>query len=264
MKVVELLTTHFEKKKTENQYYSLRLLAQRTGISVSYLSLIFSGKRKLRPKHLEVLSEALDLDRETKNDLYYQLLSEEGVGKVQKKDLHNHNFNASRLEIKQQGASRLDLLKPWYSLPVLDATLLVDFDGTREWLAEKLDLPLEKIRTVVDSLIEKGLLVEKDNRLRKTDEKIEFRTSRDSQKLRDHHIEFLDLAKSTLEMKTDEKDLDRRLIAGMTVVISKEKAQEIKGRLNNLLYEVLEHADNDKNTTEIYRLSLQFFPLNQV
>ncbi len=264
MNVQEILSSHFKKKQKENEYFSLRLFARNVGLSPSYLSLIFSGKRKLQLKYLGPICEALDLDKETQNEVYSLFIKENShlnKGKHFINDRMTENPSKKKESIVLQNRKMLSALNPWYNLAVLDATLLKDFDGTREWISKKLNLSLEQINEAVDKLLDLGLLVEEDKGLKKVDKTIEFRSSKSPAYIREHHSQYMDVAKNILKENTDEEFLEERLISGLTVVLSQNKAQDIKARLNRLLYEIIEESEQDSNTTEVYRFSVQFFPI---
>lgn len=263
--VQEALKSHFEKKQKEHEHYSLRLLAKRTGISPSYLSLIFSGKRKLQLKYLEPICNALDLDRETRNEIYFYFIKENADNKAQRvyenSSSDDVSQNASFSEVAPQSRKSFNILTPWYNLAVLDATLLKDFDGSAKWITEKLNLTEVEVEEAIDKLLEAGLLEVNDGKYKKFQEKIEFRSFQSPEALRSHHDEFLDVARNVLHTRISSDDMEERLISGMTFAVSSQMAQKIKSRLNNLLYEVLREAEQDSDTSEVYRLSFQFFPI---
>lgn len=261
--ILRLLKAHYDKKKSENPNFTLRLLAQKINMSPAYISLIFKGKRNLSFTYLERICTALDLDNDSRNELIIEYLKQDGLRNIA--DLPIREIGEleglRNVQVSPVGNKKFTLLTPWYMLPIIDSTLLKDYDGSAQWIAKKLNLDQATVEEAIMQLLNHSLLEDRDGKFLKKEANIEFRSGKNLEEIRSHHLEFLDLAREQLAIKTEKDDFERRLISGMTVAISKEKAKSFKYKLNQLLYSFLKEAQEDEDVSDVYRLSIQLFPL---
>ncbi len=264
MKSIDLIKKHFEKKRNESTKFSVRMLAKKVGISPSYLSLILNNKRKISLKRLESICLALDLDIETRNEVFSRFIKENGFQKGDRVTIPRIEpapKGKFKTEVKIQTVKQFDPISDWYSLAIADCTLLRDYDGSIDWIAQKLGLERDLVENTLVRLLDHGVVTKVQGVFKKKDQYIEFRSSSKPENIRKHHLEFLKLAETQLTKKHSDLDLERRLITGMTLTLSEKKVGLLKHRINELLYEFIEIANDDPETKDVYRLSVQFFPV---
>lgn len=259
--VSSYLKLHLDKKRKDNPSFSLRYLAKEAKVSPSYLSQIFSKKRKLSKHLVEDLCRLMDVDNETRDKLLIQLLVESGY--VSLKDgtvLESQpNFN---LNVKRQNFKKFDILNPWYRIPVAEATLLSEFDGTPSWIAEHLSLDLNLVENCLKDLLCHELIEVKNGKFSKVEKNWEFGSAQRKIEIRQHHTEYLQRAAIELRENTEEQDLERRLITGMIFSLPSDRVRDFKMRLVDLMHEFLGEVQ-EKEVDEVYRLGIQFFPLSK-
>jgi len=260
----EVLLRFFEKKKAERRGFSVRSLALRLNLSPSFTSQVLNGRRSVPLELAEQLCAALDLDKETRDDVFSKLFRERGLSQkvarlsgIPNDETPNERNEADwKLRPKQQ----FDVLVDWTGLAILDATLLVDYDGSPDFIASRLNLSLESVRETLDHLIKNGLLVLRDGVLKKTDFFLEFNSGKNQEEIRAFHKQHLENAKRILTDQVSDEDRERRLITGLTITASEKKVAWAKIALNSFM----RHLATDLGSSEaedVYHLAIQLFPL---
>lgn len=260
-----ILRKFFAKKKAERAGYSLAVLARRVGLSGPFLSQLMSGQRPVPLEFIEPLCAALDLDRESRDELLKRVLEDRGL----KGAPPAIAFNPRELGASAAGtawsaapAQQFNVLENWYTIAILDATLLEGYDGSAGFIAERLGLAVTTVEATLAMLRAAGLLTCEDGILRKATLLTEFNSSREQAALTKFNAELLDRAKQTLATETSAEDRERRLISGLVITGSAEKVAWAKLAILGIMREVAGEM-SEASAEELYQLSVQFFPLTR-
>ena len=150
------------------------------------------------------------------------------------------------------------MIAEWEHSAVLSLMRTKDFESETNWIANRLGLTSARVRTVIGHLIEAGMVeMKSDGSLRRISPK--YRTTDDVAdiSLRRSHEQSLELAKRSLESDAvRERDHTWVMFAMDPKKLS--MAKERIRRFQDELADLVETGDQ----TEVYRLSMHFFPLS--
>ncbi len=242
------LKKYFDLKKKKNPNFSLRNLARTIKISPSYLSRVFSGKKKLTLKIYSLLVHVLEVPEEDK------FLDNTQFANLTLKS------KKSKIQYDLEDVRKTTLLDNWFLLPILELTTCKDYDGSIEYISLKLGLSEYDIKRALGWLQARGYL--KKNKmgiLKKSRLKLKIPTTKVHEKVQNYHIMQMYRATRVLKYQIEEKDFDQRLITGATFAIDKSKIDQIKKILSESLYEVVDLA-TEGSCQDVYQLNIQFFP----
>lgn len=239
----ELIVNHFNSLKAAEPSLSLRKFAKRAQLSPGAMTKFLNKSHNWRltpARALEVLS-ALDIDFHQRN--YFAAFT--GAGKI---DIPRTPIPAEDYEI----------LKDWTFLPILVSFDLADRPSPQS-LASRLGISVEKVIAVTSTLLEKGYL-----KLSPTGEifrdKSHWETSDGppNQAIRQHHKMNLEMATKALEVIPVEK----RYFMSMTFAGNKEEINFVKSEIKKLFDKTSSVMENTLPTNEIYKLSVNLFPID--
>jgi uncharacterized protein (TIGR02147 family) len=148
----------------------------------------------------------------------------------------------------------------WEHFAVMSLLNCADFNSTPKWIGTRLGVSEFRAKTVIDRLLELELLQKKpDGNLSRA--KKSFRTSDDiaNLSLKKSHEQSLDLAKESLYRDS----VEVRDFTSITMAIDLKKlnaAKELTRKFQDEMSDLLETGDQ----TEVYRLSMQLFPLSKL
>lgn len=263
--VSNILRQHLAKKKQEKSKLSLRSLAKQVGLSHAYLSQVVNGHRNLPPDVFDDLCDLLDIDQATQEVLLVELLKVQGWKRVPRKDLLETKKTTAVANKKWKSvlAEDFDLLENWFYIPILDATRIAGYDGSAEFLAKRLGLNLSVVRRALDKLERAGYLEkDKNGRLRKAHDFLEFHSKDRVKSIRNFQLQMLDKVKNTVKEQQTPEDVSRRLLLSYTHTISREHVPVISRKIAEMLREFSVEAGSQK-PEEVYTLGAFFVPLTK-
>ena len=255
MEAVSFLKDEFISRREKNPSYSLRAFARDLGISHTYLSLVFSGKRNLSPSQTAQIAmllghNALDIEKWIQNSATNKALKKQVKQGKSKKP----KFQDLQIEYEK-------VLAGWYYLPILEATYLKDAVNDPLWFAKRLGISSVEARDAIERLLQLEMLEIKNGKLKKTKDFLSLPATRSMASLRAYHHAIFEKAREALTDTLDEA-FKARQISGGTLAIQKSKINQAKARLKQLQDEfIAEFATADSD--EVYQFSLQFFPLTK-
>jgi uncharacterized protein (TIGR02147 family) len=239
----------------QNPRYSLRAYAKKVGIHVGALTYILNGKRNVSRKLAERIAHRLLLDPQERSELF-SLFPEKR--KYRKPGVLLEGAPESRyLEFS---ASQFRICAEWEHFAVMSLLRCEDFKSNVSWIAKRLGITETRTRTVIDRLLQLELLeLNSNGNLSRSSKK--YRTPDDvaDVSLKKHHEQSLDLAKESLYRD----NISDRDFTTVTMAIDPKKfsmAKELIRKFEDELSDVLESG----HSTEVYRLSMQLFPLTRL
>lgn len=246
----KLLQKKFAEIQSLNPAYSLRAFSRKVGLNPGALSGILNGKRNVSTKLVERIAERLLLDPQERSELFshFRVLRYETRAMPEEADT-----------FRKLSAAQFKAIAEWEHMAILSLLRTKDFKSDPVWIAERLGLTLARTREVIRRLIEvemvkldaEGNLVRTSPRFRTTDDVADL-------SLRKSHEQSLELAKRSLEQDAvSERDHTWVMLAmdPKKLSMAKEKIRRFQGELS----ELAEAGD----PTEVFRLSMHFFPLSK-
>ncbi len=254
---IDLLKDEYEIRHKKNNRYSLRRYAQQLKVSQSFLSLLFTKKRKLsRKKALEFL-DCLNWSEQKKN--YFMALYdlENSSSDYSKKIAREIIFEFSQASesMREIIIDQFETICDWrYSL-VLVVISLRGFITTLDNISLKTNINKNELKGILRRLKKLKLVIFKDRQYQTSNNHFEVLGS-PSLAIRNYHDSMLMRAKKALE----QQNFTIRLFDNLTISFDPERLEEAKIDIVNFRkkfnqkYSVAE----DKS---VYQLSVQFFDL---
>ncbi len=236
-----------------NASYSLRAFAKKAGVHVGALSSIMGGKRNVSRKLAERVLGRLLVDPQKRSevlDLFPQSRRKNVVRPVDG-DL---SFQPRYLELS---AAAFRIIADWEHFAILCLFRMKDFSSDRSWIERKLGLSAKRIDSALKRLKDLSLIeITSDGSLKRTTQSV--RTSDDIAEvsLKKSHEQSLDLAKNSLFRDP----VHLRDHTSITMAIDPKKIGMAKEMIRKFQDELAEVLESDR-PTEVYRLSMQLFPL---
>ncbi len=235
-----------------NPQFSLRAYAKRLGIHVGALSSILNGKRNVSRKLAERVARRMMLDPQKRSELLgffpAKRKSKPGLAPAEAKPSSRY------LELSAQS---FRVIAEWEHFAVLCLFRMRDFRSDPEWMAAKLGISEAKVTATVERLLSLDLVARNAaGKLSRTTQSVRTTDDVADLSLKKCHEQSLDLAKRSLFR--DPVHLRDHTSVSMAIDPSKlSMAKELIRKFQDELSDLLESG----NPSEVYRLSMQLFPL---
>lgn len=259
----QILAKAFESKKKKSTGFSIRLVAQKIGISHSYLSRVLQGKKGLASAHLNHLCTLLEIDDVTKILLEKALITEgsEKRGLTSAAGLLNARVGIRALERYDEVRDKdFSLYDQWYFVPLMDLVAVEGFKNEPTWIAKKLGITKDEAKGAITILLQSGHLKETAKGLKKTNRVVRVPTVKSIAKIRTYHKQMILKSLEELETKTDEASFQKRLISGICISVNPENIPKAQQILQDALHEAASVLLEGK-ATDLYHLNVQLFSL---
>jgi uncharacterized protein (TIGR02147 family) len=244
VRISNILLEHYEKRRVKNPAYSHHAFAQLLGVSSGALSEIFRGKRRLSKKKALTLATTLEL---RKSEWQQFMSAFDG-------DAADASLKYSKIQM-----DHYKIISDWQHLALLSLIETSSFENDSQWIARKLGISQANARSAMDRLIETNLVSMVGNKPRRTSERITTADGVTNLPLRAAHRKSMELASSAL----DKISVDMRDFVPMTSAVDLDKIPEVKKIIRKCLNQISTLLD-EGNRTEVYKISVQFFPLTQL
>jgi uncharacterized protein (TIGR02147 family) len=248
--IQKLLQRKFSEMQASNPKYSLRAFSRKVGLNPGALSGILNGKRNVSSKLAVRIAEKLVLDPQERSELFSQFRV---LG-------YKAELNGQTEEYRVLSAAQFKIVAEWEHFAVLSLMRTKSFRSDSDWIADRLGLTSARVRDVIQRLINTGMVeLAVDGALKRASPK--YRTTDDiaDLSLRRSHDQSLELARRSLEHNSvSERDHTWVMFAmdPKKLSMAKEKIRRFQDELADLV----EAGDQ----TEVYRLSMHFFPLTHL
>ncbi len=254
----KLLQRILAKKKKDFKGFSLRWIALQLGISHVYLSQMLKGTRPLALNIVEPLCEILDIDIETKAKVIDEIFNKKGYRplSVSKRSRIQNQAHWHLLPVKD-----LDLISTWETLAIVQTTLLRTYDGTPEFIGNRLFLPPQRVKSILDRLIERGYVQIKNGKPSATNEFYEIQSRASKDQIRSYHKSVMMKAQDALNQH-DEVSLKERLITSAVFTTSNENVPYLKNKIADFLKQLIEESSLMPPDC-VYQFGIQFFPVTR-
>ncbi len=249
--VQHLLQERFSALKRKNAKYSVRAFAKRVGLNSGALSSILSGKRNVSETLARRICEKLALDPQARMEIL-QLFP--------KKRRYDKPGNPVDTTYVQLSAAQYRVIAEWQHFGLLVLMRTQGFKNDIGWIARRLGMSPTKIEQAISRLVSIGLIEKReDGTLQRIPQK--FRTTDDvvDASVQRSHEETLDLAKESLVRET----IQERDFTHISLAIHPKSLSMAKELIRKFQDEFAKLVESD-DATEVYRLSMQLFPLTQI
>lgn len=250
--VQHVLRSKFADIQRANPKYSLRAYSKKVGIHVGALSSILNGKRNVSRELAERITQRLMLDPQERSEILGLF--------PEKRAYTREGEKAPEPRYLAFSAAQFKIVAEWEHFAVMSLLQCEDFESSIEWIARRLGLTETRARQVIDRLVELGLFnVDARGNLSRT--KKSYRTTDDiaNLSLKKCHDQSLELARESL-YRDEVKDRD---FTSITMAVDPKKLSMAKERIRKFQDELSDLLESG-HQTEVYRLSMQLFPLSKL
>ncbi len=222
-------------RKLRNPQFSMRAYARYLGINPTSLSLYLRGKRDLDGTSIERIRGRLS----TQTGLAFEV---------------NQAASSDYVELE---SDNLRVMSDWYFFAILSLMETNDYVDDHRWIAGRLGLSLPIAQRALETLEKCGAVVFK--RGRRVPAQLRFRTTDGIRDLavQRSHLQALDLARRALE----DEPVARRHFSAITLAIDPKLLPEAARRITRFRRSLAKYLEKG-NQTEVYRMSVQLFPLS--
>lgn len=252
----------FAQKQRANPLFSLRAWARQMGFRChTSLVLLLSGKRKIRPEHVERLNRALRLQGDQEKYLRLLVQLQTSTSEAERAEC------VARLQLLQPSAEesflegeRFRLVADWLHMAILEMTKLRDFQGDSAWIAARLGFGVKpaQVEEALERLVALGLMAREGDRLVKTQARLTTPKDRAGEGIREHHRQVLTNAIAALETQ----GIDERVYNSCTMTVASSRLEEAKELILKFRADMAKLMEQDGGD-ETYQLSVQFFRLTE-
>jgi uncharacterized protein (TIGR02147 family) len=258
--IQNLLQEKFMEIQRGNPRYSLRAYARRVGVHVGALTYIINGKRNVSKKLAERITTKLLIEPQLRSEILALFPDKIKYRKTIRAGRDPEARETTGTRYLELNAMQFKIAAEWEHFAVLSLVNCADFEGSCEWISKRLAIPPTKARRVVERLLDLGLLTRSgDGTLSRS--KVSYQTSDEVAEIsvKKHHEQSLDLAKESL-FRDDVKIRD---FTTLTMAIDPSRLKAAKDRIRGFEDELSDLLESG-NREEVYRLSVQLFPLSRI
>jgi len=259
----EYLKLLFEKRKSDNPFYSYRLFSQKAGFkSPNFLKLVVDGKRNLTKESVYRVAKAFGLNK-SESDYLENLVFLNQSKTLDEKNLYLTRVMRHRVKSdpKRIETSEYDYFSRWYNPVLCELVTAVDFADNYQKLAEAVvpAITASEAQKSVELLLNLGFIIRNEQgRYSRVSASLTTGPQVRSVAVANYHKAMMKLGADSIErFSASERD-----ITSVTVAVSEETNRIIKEKLMRLRREILELAEADASPQRIMHLNLQFFPLS--
>ncbi len=250
--------------RSENHSLSMRKIAEIAGASSpNWVQQVISRRIKAKPEALERIADYAKLSQNSKKQ--FLLLAafdhartlEEKEALLQKILRERRNVSLYTLENDQY-----QFFSSWYIPVIRELCTHPDFDGTEEWITQRIQPSIRpsNVRRAM-RILSKLHLIKKDEisgRWVMNSTTVTTPSEVTSVAVKRYHQKIADLGKLAIStLPREERDF-----RSVTLGLSEKEYQKIKKRLEEFWYELMDLASECKKTEQVYQYTMQLFPVS--
>lgn len=249
---VKKLNEVFELRRCRNANYSIRSFARDLDVSKSTLYEVLRGRRPLPVKFLNSV-----LDKLESNPIERTLFSE---------SLYRTKVKLDEIEIEENSITERHLINDshfkiiieWEHYAVLSLIDVDDFQSEEDYIAKRLGISEERVKTVLENLTLAGFIKRSDGQIRTAVRPLATTEDISSEVLKKAHFDALDMSKEKLNVDVNKRDYSTITLAINSQRIPEAKAiiREFRKKMKKLL--------SDGSRDEVYQIAIQMYPLTEI
>jgi uncharacterized protein (TIGR02147 family) len=234
----QILHSKFAELKRKNSRFTLRAFAARLGVSSGALSEMLSGRRKLTVKAAEKLAIKLALSPAEKAKFT--------------------NATPIKQEFAQLSQDQFHLISDWWHFAILNLIETRDFKNDLDWMASRLLINRSLVEAALERLKRLGMIVASGKSLKRKEARYETTDEVLDLSIRRAHQADLELVQKSL----DQDDHGVRDMTSITFPLDPSQLKEAKAFIRTFQDQFIERFGTPE-ASEVYRMSLQLFPLTK-
>ncbi len=256
----ERLRKELALRSARNPKYSLRAFARDLGVFPSRLSDILNEKQGISLETAASLARKLGLfDAEHAIFLLSAEAEHSRSGKRRR---------AAKKELEKSEADReyqvfqeelFDVVSDWYHFPILELTLLSDFDPRPQWIAPKLGISLATAEVAVKRLLTVGLIEGTTAKWKAVTTFPSVVRNVPSEAVKRFHAQILDKAKASLYLT----NVAERDMSAVTMAFDPQDLPKVREEIQKFRRSLERRYKKSPDKRAVYCFSQQFFPLTQ-
>lgn len=255
----QLLNSTFQRKQKSHPSYSKAALARDLGVSATFISSMFNGK-KLPPKDkIEKIAYLLEMDNHERSLFFKIVLLPESLPGSLESLIQNKGVNPNKGRKEIVPDNKFGILSNWWNLALLEGFSLKEPLNNPEALQKRLNLTDQQMQEALAGFRYLGLIDETSGLIKKSEQHTYIPTGRSKAEVRNFHDQMI--SKSRVELKkTEPQDFSRRYITGATFALNSAQLEQLKSIIANFLNEVTQTGGSGL-CDEVYQCNVQLFPL---
>jgi uncharacterized protein (TIGR02147 family) len=224
------------------------MFAQQIGVSSGRLSELLSGKRRLTSEIAQRISSRLVLTPAERQELL----------KFVRED--KNEAGKERLpEFSEISDDVFYAIADWQHFAILSLMETDGFEGTPEWVAERLNITKAQARESIERLQRLRLIVVQNGKWSRHNPNISTGTDVESIALKISHRQSIEQAIACL----DEVPLELRDITSMTMAVDIKRIKEVKAMIKRFRHEVCAFLESGDSKDEVYNINIQLVPVSR-
>lgn len=222
-----------------------------------------NGKRNLSEESIEKFIIGLDLNKQ-ESDFFRNLVhfnqfkNSDEKNKAYQKLIGSQKYR----KLKPLEKVKYDYYSKWYHPAIRELIAAKDYDGTSQWLSNKLfpEVSVDEVERSIHLLSELGFIV-KNNKGQWEQAETILSTGQEvtSTMVNNYHKTILDLAK----FMHDKLPAKERDVSTMTLGVHKDQAPKLKQMIYEFRQQVLSMVSCVDNPEDVLQLNIQLFPLTK-
>lgn len=225
----------------------MRAFSKALSMSPSHLSGIINGHKIPSAKLIKQILERLNTDTLLAKDIIKDLVSQGSEQCFKKKELDHLS------------EENLKLISDWAYFAVLSLTYVKKKKFDAKWISSRLGIEFSRAEEVLQRLLRLKLLKVEGNSYVQNTKPLHTSVDVPSESIRNIHKNYLSLAAE----KIDAVPVGFRDYTAVTFHVDMKKLAEAKKMINNFKLELSDFLCSG-DTTEVYTMCIQLFPLTEL
>jgi len=258
----KFLKDWYQAKKPKG--FSFRAFSRRAGFdSPNFFKLVMDADRNLTEKSLQKFIQGLSLNKQEQEFFKNLVFYNQSRTHEDKNFYYKHLVQSKKFkQIKPVEQESYDYYSNWYHSIVRELITSKDFDGTPEWLSDRVFPPIsvKQAKASID-LLTSLRFVEKmeDGSFRQADAMITTGPESAAMVILNYHQNLLTLTKNCLPVVP----AVNRDISSLTLGVKKERIPEIKRKIQSFRQDILKLVSEDDNAEEVVFVNIQMLPVTK-
>lgn len=254
----------YKHEKHSRRSFSYRTFAKKAGFKTSnFMMLVMKGKRNLTEASLTKMIKGLDLNKQEQE--FFRSLVFFNQAKTHK----DKNYYYQRLSqskkfrlLKSIEKKEYEYYSKWYYPVVRELVVSKNFDGTPEWLCQRIRPTISSQQAKKSiQLLESLEFIKKigPNKWKQMNTILSTGPALKSVVVHNYHKTLLNLTLDVMDRLT----MEHRDVSAMTLGIKRENLGELRSKIRQFRQEILKMVSTDTEPEEVVQLQIQFFPVTQ-
>ena len=252
----------YEIRKRENPAYSLRWLAQKSGMDPGTLSRVMKGERKLDTRFSGRLGQALGLIGDEREYFDNLVLFSQARSQTEKNQFYEKLLKLLGSKVRTLEERQYEYYSHWYHVALRELLNVYSFKGDFQELSKLLRPAIrpQDARKAVQLLLEAGLVeVDGDGIYQLTEKLISSGESISAMLADNFHLAMGEMALRAIQ----EMERKERSFSSLTLSLSDAGMQSVDAALGRFRRTVMEIAKRDGKVDGVYQMNFQIFPLSR-